>query len=242
MQKIILDMERSAGVSSLSFCYPGTTPTNAPPTPSPPSPTPASECALTTVDFGEDANGNPLAAGDYVQGQWSGYGLVLSATGGAGTLPRLFDTYNPTSQACGDSDLGAPNEACSGGGPGWGEGGVPGKPGENCEKQGLALIVQEPGEPCPDDNVDGGVIIMDFIGQPNGQYVKELGILDADYEISIIVDYETSNGSIATRIIPVPILGDNSFQVVEIDQENVKWLKVDLTRSGAVTFISFCTH
>jgi hypothetical protein len=31
----------------------------------------------------------------------------------------------------------------------------------------------------PDDS--GGVIIMDFIGQPNGQYVKELGLLDVDY-------------------------------------------------------------
>jgi len=241
VKKIILELERSAAVTSLSFCYPVTAPTKAPPTPSPPVP----GCALTTVDFGEDANGNPLDAGDYVRNEWSGFGMVLSASGGFGSRPRLFDTANPGGKdGYGDFDLGAPNEACSGGGPGWGAGGVPGKPGENCEKQGLALIVQEVNDnmDIPDDNVDGGIIIMDFIGQPNGQYVKELGILDVDYEVNIIIDYVTSNGSIATRTIPVPLLGDNSFQVVEIDQDNVKWLKVDMTRSGAVTYIVFCAH
>lgn len=94
----------------------------------------------------------------------------------------------------------------------------------------------------PDDNIDGGVITMDFIGTSNGQYVKELGILDVDYDVSIIIDYQKSNGSIATRTIAVPKLGDNSFQVVEIDQDNVKWLKVDMDRSGAITFITFCRH
>jgi hypothetical protein len=179
-----------------------------------------------------------------VQNQWRKFGLVLSSTGGFGTLPRLFDTANPGTQAKGDPDLGAPNEACPEGGPGWGEGGVPGAPGENCQEQGLALIIQEVNNYIyvPDDSGDGGVIIMDFIGQPNGQYVKELGLLDVDYEVSIIVDYDNGNGSIATRIIQVPILGDNSFQVVEIDQANVKWLKVVFTRSGAVTSISFCTQ
>lgn len=162
VQKITLDMKRSAGVSSLSFCYPGgSTPPNdtcpesppnfddscvgfleglycpygylcccgscgvpyscecigeewrclsvspcpptCPPTPSPPTAAPG--CTLTTVDFSKDDSGSSLAAGTYVQNEWKDYGLVLSSTGGFGTLPRLFDTYKPGTVELGDPDL-----------------------------------------------------------------------------------------------------------------------------------------
>jgi hypothetical protein len=253
VSKITLTMRRSAGVSSISFCYPRVPvapptfapPTPAPPTPAPPTPTPptAGGCSLTKVDFNKDAKGNYLNRGDYVSNQWADYGLVLSSIGGFGTRPRLFDTANPGTNQYGDPDLGAPNEACPGGGPGWGAGGQPGTPGENCSPQGLALIVQEVNNSMeiPDDNGDGGTIVMDFT-EPGGQYVKEIGLLDMDYSADVIVEYLTSSGSIATRIIPVSILGDNSYQVVEIDQANVKWLKLRMQRSGAVTFITFCRN
>ncbi len=83
--------------------------------------------------FDKDASGYPLEAGDYVQNQWRKFGLVLSSTGGVGTVPRHFDTVNPGTQAKGDPDLGAPNEACPGGGSVRGDGEVPGAPGENCQ-------------------------------------------------------------------------------------------------------------
>ena len=38
----------------------------------------------------------------------------------------------------------------------------------------------------------------------------------------------------------MPLLGDNSYQTVIIDQANVKWIKVMFARSGAVTSITFC--
>jgi len=213
-------------------------PTKAPPTPVPPT---DGGCTLTTVDFSKDDNGKKLYRGEYVKNHWSDYGLVLGSTGGYGNLPRLFDTANPGTIEAGDPDLGAPNQDCIGGGPGIGDGGKRGKPGENCEPQGLALIIQEVNDQMniPDDNVDGGVIIMDFT-KPGGQYVKELGLLDVDDPVDIVVEYETNSGSISKRTTSVNILGENSYQVVEIDQDNVKWLKVKLTRSAAVTFITFC--
>lgn len=243
-------MERSAGVASLDFCY---TPPDVPTAP-------PDGCALTKVDFSKDDDGKPLSRGDYVSNQWADFGLVLGAMGGFGNKPRLFDTANPGTANKGDPDLGAPNYACpvdkpgrgqgnrgrgqgygNKRGPGIGDGGKPGKPGENCEEQGLALIIQEENKfmSIPDDNADGGVIIMDFT-KPGGQYVKDLGLLDIDYDSFITVEYETASGSIASYDIVLPMLGDNSYQVVEIDQENVKWLKLNFDRSGAVTFIRFC--
>jgi hypothetical protein len=101
------------------------------------------------------------------------------------------------------------------------------------------LIVQEPGESCPDDNVDGGIINIVFPAT-NGQYVYELGMSDVDYGVTIEVGYETSTG-FQQQNIRVPLLGDkNSYQVVGINQANVKWIKVKLTRSGAITSIKLC--
>jgi len=70
--------------------------------------------------------------------------------------------------------------------------------------------------------------------------VKELGILDADDPVDIVVEYETRPGEIVKRNIAVPVLGDNSYQVIAIDQDNVKRLNVELKHSGAVPFITFC--
>ena len=84
-------------------------PTPVPPTaaPTPGQPTPGGGCINVDVDFETDAEGNPLAPGEYLQNQFAEYGLIFSASGGVGTLPRLFDSANPGSQeTCGDADLG----------------------------------------------------------------------------------------------------------------------------------------
>ena len=127
-------------------------PTNAPPTPVPPTQTPPATAPPTTdtvrVDFSEDSNGNALPPGAYIgQNEYAAFGLTISASGGLGTLPRLFDTANPGGKdGYGDPDLGAPNERCNGGGPGWGEGGEPDGAGPNCNPLGNVLIVQEPND------------------------------------------------------------------------------------------------
>ena len=149
--------------------------------------------------------------------QWAKYGLVLSSTGGFGTHPRLFNMANPGTVKFGDPNLGAPNEACPGGGPSWGNGSKPSTPGENCSLQGLALIIQEANNPrnskgnpkgwhgndkangnpfVLDDNEYGSTIIMDFT-VPRGQYMKELGVLDVDEPVNVTIEYLTSSGSIA---------------------------------------------
>ena len=111
--------------------------TNSPDAPvSTPTASPG-DCVVANITFDEAG----LEAGMYLSDQYyDDYGLLLSATGGFGTEPRLFDSANPGD----DVDLGAPNENCvDGPGPGVGEGGEPGKPGVNCNPLGNVLIIQE---------------------------------------------------------------------------------------------------
>lgn len=102
--------------------------------------------------------------GEFLENQWKQYGLTLSASGGFGDLPRLFDTsvYRDPDSDGGDSYLGAPNQACKPPGPGRAIGGAPGMEGENCDPLGNVLIIQEEGSDSPDDSGAGGEILFSF--------------------------------------------------------------------------------
>ena len=176
VREIKVTFSRSGAVTHISFCYnPGSgapTPSTGPaptpitgPAPTPgtgPAPTPEGLCSETKLTFDTTADGLPVKKGDYVGNEWQAFGLTLSASGGVNDKPRVFDTSDPVDGTCGDPDLGAPNMRCPGGGPGTGLGGEPDGKGPNCSPLGNALIVQEPGEDCPDDNLDGGMVVFDF--------------------------------------------------------------------------------
>lgn len=222
------------------------------------------------MDFSKDADGNPLFAAEYVgDTDFLGYGLTISAEGGVGNLPRLFDTANPGTVEFGgkvlhvrtmvdylskslthcvllsvsttDPDLGAPNQRCPPfDGPGVGEGGEPDGAGPNCQPQGLALIIQENNNrpDIPDDSVDGGKIKMEF--SPAADYVYSIGLLDIDYDTTLKVMYMNEAGKALMKYVDVPILGDNSYQVVSIETARVYKIVLDMERSGAITYIHFC--
>jgi hypothetical protein len=200
-----------------------------------PATTPPTTCEPITVDFKTSANGVALSGGTYVSNQWASIGLTLSTIGGlAGeNRPRLFNT----SDVGNDPDLGTPNERCTPPGPGVGIGGEPSGDGPNCDYLGNVLIIQESDSSItiPDDNVDGGSIVFHFT--TDAPYVSEMGLLDIDYETVITITYYDK-----TDVDPIvmPLKGDNSYQTISINKWNVKQLKVDFARSGAVTFISFC--
>lgn len=87
---------------------------------------PPPDCNPVSVNFNTAANGTPLPGGLYVNDEWIELGLVLKASGGVGTFPRLFDALNPRGPngSGGDADLGSPNESCPVPGPGIGQGGA----------------------------------------------------------------------------------------------------------------------
>lgn len=194
------------------------------------------------MDSSVSAGGQVVPAGAYVEDEWAEFGLTLSATGGFGTLPRVIDTANPgESNDTGDPDLGAPNIYFSPPGPGVGEGGKPGIKGANCSHLGNALIVQEVNDmiDVPDDSGNGGTIVFDF--NPKATYVSSIGLLDVDYKTLITVQYMTAGGEVAEpKNIQVPQLGDNSYQLLSIDADNVVQLVLRMTRSAAVTSLTYC--
>ena len=175
----------------------------------------------------------------YVDDEWKEFGLTLSSVGGYGTRPRLFDTAYIGNEDHGDADLGSPNQRCNPSGPGKGEGGEPDTPGANCDYLGNVLIIQEDNDDLsiPDDNVDGGKIIFNFSRE--GQTVYDIGLLDVDYKTTLRVKYRTDNG-LKEKEIYVPLLGDNSYQKVAINTQNVVQIKLVATRSAAVSSITFC--
>jgi hypothetical protein len=215
-------------------------------------------CIAAEIMFDKLPDGTVLEPGDYISDQYEPfYGVTFSSTGkGAlGRFPRLLDSTNPAVKIgkgmCGDEDLGAPNEKCPDGGPGVGVGGEPGPNGDNpyknCEPLGNILIIQEDnsgnrcGNEIPDDNQDGGVITIDF--SPPAEAIYELSFLDIDDFISVTVVSLDSGGNTKERPpIDLPMTGDNSFQAVEIQEEDVVQLRVTLKRSGAIPYIrgKFC--
>jgi hypothetical protein len=205
-----------------------------------PSPFPTESCAAVTIDFDNVPDGTPLKAGAYIKDQYYYmYGVMLSASGGLGDLPCLFDTSDVGNATGGDTDLGSPNEMCSPSGPGVGAGGAPDKLGEYCVPQENVLIVQKARIDRPEDSEDGGVIIFDFTSQVQRLY--EVGLMNIKgNDTTILASYTNGAGTKVPKYINVTGLGANSVQTVPINLENVFRLTLYLSGSGAVTSLGLC--
>ena len=96
------------------------------------------------------------------------------------------------------------------------------------------LIIQEDNgyEEQPDDNQDGGVVTMDF--SPMVDEVYEIGLLDVDYPVSIVIVYMNDEGKVKEKEpIAMPVRGNNSLQKVILNAKNVVQLRLNLRHSGA---------
>jgi hypothetical protein len=145
----------------------------------------------------------------------------------------IFDSANPTGDP--DDDLGTANEDF--GGPGSGFGGEAGKPGENSIPQSQILILSQDGDPTdPNDNREGGTITFDWDSPVR---LNQIGILDIDtYEDgSTVTTFDISGNVIDTYDLQT--LGDNSFQIVSMDDIDVSRMEVFFSGSAAITEIDF---
>jgi hypothetical protein len=97
---------------------------------------------------------------------------------------RKVNVFN-SSVVTQDPDLGSPNQACPGGGPGVGAGGGPTTEFPNCKAQGNLLIIQNPLVPAntPNDAADGGCITIEFA---RGIELANMGLLDLEEDNSEI--------------------------------------------------------
>lgn len=206
-----------------------------------PMPLVATEISSVCVSFDESF----LHEGDVVINQYAGHGFQVSTRSFWG-FPNphhpavIFNSANPTG---GDYDLGTPNIAF--GGPGLGSGGGPG-PGANQLPQGQILIIHEGWTPegaayvfRPDDYAAGGRLVFTFNAPVR---VEEVHLLDVD-DGSWGNRVRTYNAPLGGSLLfdhRVPSLGNNSFQVVPVnDNPTVRRLEVRLRGSGAVTKLCF---
>lgn len=200
----------------------------------------------TILDFEGPAPGTVIAGnmpgGGAAPGTYFPGLTVEVANGGSGPGSAIiFDSSSPTGW---DHDLGTPNQAC--GGPGQGDGGQAGTPGENCEALGNILIVAEnivdvsPADGLvddPDDEASGGTISFIF---DSAIIPESIVILDIDAEnASVSLYYENSN--IVT--INALDLGNNSAQTIDLYQYgSVDRIEVYFSSSGAVAELVFEMH
>lgn len=195
-------------------------------------------CRDRCIDFSKKADGSTLAHGDYVKSDWEAWGMTITAASiGGGYTPngmaRIFNTATPNTA---DPDLGSPNKACPGGGPGVGKGGKPGKPGENCKPQGNVVIIQETNEDEVDDSASGGTLKFAFQSPVT---VWNMTLMDIDTPDEAVLELNKVGGK-SIRLLDVGGSGDNSVDEVELKEKDVASLVVEFRRSGAVSEICFC--
>lgn len=194
--------------------------------------------ACTTLTFDD------LPPGTIVTDQLASIGLTISAENNKHSHPDaaiIFNSANPTGE---DFDLGTPNEEF--GGPGIGEGGQAGEPGENAIPLGNLLIIAEdiidvdPHDGLvddPDDEAKGGHIQFNFEFISTVQSITLVDI-DSNENGGSVMVMTTSSGDTIT--ISIEALGDNSVQTIAVDLDDVTDFKVELVSSGAIATIDYC--
>jgi hypothetical protein len=222
----------------------------------------AEEVVQQVIDFETDCDGNPLVAGQLMT-QICGDGgagpiLVSGRLGvsGAGNVAILFDTADPTGTPI-DDDLGSPNEACPGGGPGVGAGGEPGATleghsTENCPASalGLVLIVAEnldgaDGDGIADDpddaDVAGSLLRLDF-SEIGPVMVTAMKLMDVESEEqpAVVRFYADSLRQDLLGVVELPRTGDNGLVAAELGKNTgVMAMEITLNGSGAIDDIVF---
>ena len=192
------------------------------------------QCDCIFIDFKHLPDGSVINVGDFVFEQWAAQGVHITSNDPGNHPPQIFDSSNPTG---GDVDLGSPNQDF--GGPGIGDGGRLGMPGENSLSQGYVLILSENNGLPPDDNANGGTFIFTFDWPVD---IRSLGILDFDLDevTGKLTAFDSIGGVV--KHVGILALGDNSFQEVFLNVTGVTRLEIFFPSSGSVTqFVFNCT-
>ena len=154
----------------------------------------------------------------------------------SGGAARIFDTSDPKP----DFDLGSPNSMCPTPGPGLGEAGQPGMPGENCVPQGNVMIVQRREKLRPDDAEGGGSLV--FTLDPSTKWrLLSFGILDImeDVQVNVFTKKRYNNEDDMNFFNG---FGPNSYQEVVLDIP-IRWhseIRIELPSDGGLSWLKFC--
>jgi outer membrane protein assembly factor BamB len=210
---------------------PTVTPTVAPD--ATPTPTPDTQplCVnAAPIDF------NAFAAGTVLSSQMPG--ISVWAENDRSGHPDLAVIFNSSSPSGGDFSLGTPHQEF--GGPGIGEGGAAGQPGQNSRSLGKLLIIAQ-----NETDADGDGLIDLPRQEPSGGRIVFEFATPRDLASIHLIDFHSgsANGgmvrafnedSVLLAGVNVPSLGTNGVQQVVIDAELVKWLEVEMAYTGAI--------
>ena len=120
-----------------------------------------------------------------------------------------------------------------------GEGGKPGKAGENCKPQGnVVILIQETDKEEVDDNGSGGTLKFTFQSPAT---VRTMTLMDIDTPGEAVLEINKVDGS-TIRLLDVCGSGDNSVDEIELNDGDIASIVVEFRRSGAVSEICFCTY
>ncbi len=158
---------------------------------------------------------NDLGAGEFVEDQFVTDGVTISSTN-PHTPPMVFDTAHPTG---GDSDLATGN-------------------------LGNVLILSEDGDSSdPDDNASGGAFVFDFADPSE---VINFNVLDIEEAGGCVNLFDESGALLGT--VDIPVTGNNGQGTVWLTDpatgepfEGVARMEVNLTGSGAIDNLCYCT-
>lgn len=162
------------------------------------------------IDFETDGNHDELNAGEIIDDDFIDYGVVIT-TDAPDHPVMIFDTENPTG---GDYDLGN-----YGGG-----------------KDNVLIISEDGDSSDPDDNAEGGSIVMTF-DELVGNIT--IGFLDTNFgQLNGSIEVFDDQG-ILIRTVPIPDLGNNKTGSISLDFEGVAAIRVNFQGTGAITKISY---
>jgi len=209
--------------------------------------TPSRMCTHVKLDFSTSGDNTALHGGEYVKYEWlKKYGLTISSNPARGGIApnghaRIFNTENKLEDS-GSRLIRSPHRYCGSDGnpwvdngdPGRGVDGRPGSPGQNCESQGNAIIIQNGNIDSVDASPNGGELIFEF--EPPVAFFDSLAFLNMDSDDSITVFYSHSR----SRVISVNAFGRGSFQIVNVTEYDVEKIRVDITSIRAITDLKFC--
>jgi len=163
----------------------------------------------------------------YLVGQeFSNGDSLLDATvdvnsNGNNNTAMIFDSLNPTGN---DNDLSTKQ---SGSHQAYGL--------DNNIELGKVLIISEDGDSSdPDDESKGGTITMNY---DNAINLDNIGFLDIEETGGSVRVY---NGASLKGTFTILAKGDNSYQTVNINKNDINKIVIKLAGSGAITYIDYC--
>lgn len=210
----------------------------------------SSQCQLEvcegqiTLDFDNDAEGTPILKGQFIDSEYSAWGVNVSAHNYNESHPQVAITFDSDVPSGGDIDLGTPNKMF--GGPGDSESGDGSEPSNNTALHNLLIIPEyatdiNPADGYvddPNDEPSGGS--LRFIFDRNHTF-SSAQYIDLDHNGGEVVGYTDAAGT--NQIFSLPVAPGNGNSVITVNGNEstiIRYLKMRGGDSYAVDNIKLC--